>query len=60
MRPPFDSANVMAINLPVMSYKKTPEQIGEFYRQVRERVAALPGVDLVAEGFSTPWRDDRD
>jgi putative ABC transport system permease protein len=59
MRPPFDSANVMAINLPVMSYKKTPEQIGEFYRQVRERVAALPGVDLVAEGFSTPWRDDR-
>jgi putative ABC transport system permease protein len=59
MRPPFDSANVMAINLPVMSYKKTPEQIGQFYRQVRERIAALPGVDLVAEGFSTPWRDDR-
>ena len=59
MRPPFDSANVMAINLPVMSYNKTPEQIGEFYRQVRERVATLPGVDMVAEGFSTPWRDDR-
>jgi putative ABC transport system permease protein len=58
-RPPYDSANVMAINLPVMSYGKTPQQIGEFYRHVRERVSALPGVDLVSEGFSTPWRDDR-
>ena len=58
-RPPFDSAKVMAINLPVMSYKKTPEQINEFYRLVKERVAALPGVDLVSEGSATPWRDDR-
>jgi len=58
-RPPFDSAKVMAINLPVMSYGKTPQQIGLFYRQVKERVAALPGVDLVSEGFTTPWRGDR-
>ncbi|HEY3626281.1 MAG TPA: ADOP family duplicated permease, partial [Terracidiphilus sp.] len=58
-RPPFNSAQVMAINLPVMSYGKSPEQIGLFYRQVKERVAALPGVEMVAEGFSTPWRDDR-
>jgi predicted permease len=58
-RPPFNSANVMSINLPVMSYGKTPQQIGEFYRQVKERVASLPGVDLVSEGFSTPWRGDR-
>jgi hypothetical protein len=42
-----------------MSYGKSPEQIGLFYRQVKERVAALPGVEMVAEGFSTPWRDDR-
>ncbi len=58
-RPPFNSAQVMSINLPVMSYGKTPEQIGMFYRQVKERVAALPGVERVAEGFSTPWSDDR-
>ena len=58
-RPPFDAANVMAINLPVLSYGKTPEQVSEFYRDVQLRVAALPGVEHVASGFSAPWRDDR-
>ena len=58
-RPPYDSANVMAINLPVMSYGKTDQQIGEFYRQVRERVGAIPGIDMVSEGSAAPWRDSR-
>ncbi len=58
-RPPFDSANVLAINLPVMSYGKTPEQLSEFYRQVQERIAALPAVEHVSSGFSVPWRDDQ-
>jgi len=58
-RPPFDAANVMAINLPVMSYGKTPEQVTEFYREVQRRIGALPGVEHVASGFSAPWRDDR-
>ena len=34
-RPPFDSANVLAVNLPVMNYGKTPEQVSEFYREVQ-------------------------
>ena len=58
-RPPFDSANVLALNLPVMSYGQTPEQVRNFYREVKRRVAALPGVEHVAEGFSVPWRDDQ-
>jgi predicted permease len=45
------------VNLPVMSYGKTPEQVQEFYREVKRRVAALPGVEDVATGFSVPWRD---
>jgi putative ABC transport system permease protein len=32
-RPPFDTANVLAVNLPVMSYGKTPQQVQEFYRE---------------------------
>ena len=58
-RPPFSSSNVLAINLPVMSYGKTDQQVGQFYRDVRERVAALPGVESVSEGFSVPWRAER-
>ena len=58
-RPPFDSAKVLAVNLPLMSYGKTPQQVGEFYREVQRRVSALPGVEHVSSGFGTPWRDDR-
>jgi putative ABC transport system permease protein len=58
-RPPFDSANVLAINLPVMSYGKTPLQVSEFYRDVRQRIGALPGVERVSSGFSVPWRDEQ-
>ncbi|MGA8729980.1 MAG: ADOP family duplicated permease [Terracidiphilus sp.] len=58
-RPPFDSGNVLALNLPIMSYGRTPEQVRNFYHEVKRRVAALPAVESVAEGFSVPWRDDQ-
>jgi hypothetical protein len=50
-RPPFDSANVLALNLPVMSYGRTPEQVSSFYHEVRRRIAALPAVESVAASF---------
>jgi len=58
-RPPFDTSHVLAVNLPVMSYGKTPEQIQEFYREVLRRVGTLPGVENVSTGFSVPWRDEQ-
>jgi putative ABC transport system permease protein len=58
-RPPFESAKVMSINLPPLNYGKTPEQVRDFYRDVKRRVATIPGVEYVSEGFSAPWRDDR-
>ncbi len=58
-RPPFDSANVLALNLPVMSYGKTPQQVADFYRDIKRRVGAMPGVEQVSEGFSVPWRGDQ-
>jgi predicted permease len=58
-QPPFDTARVLAVNLPVMSYGKTPEQVQDFYHEVRRRVSALPGVVQVSTGFSVPWRDDQ-
>ncbi len=56
-QPPFDTARVLAVNLPVMSYGRTPEQVRDFYREVQRRVGALPGVQRVSSGFSVPWRD---
>jgi predicted permease len=59
LQSPFDTASVLAINLPVMSYGRTPEQVNQFYRETLRRVGALPGVEHAATAFSTPWRDER-
>ena len=53
----FDVHQVLAINVPVMAYGKTPEQIVSFYKETIRRVTALPGVDRVAVGTVVPWRD---
>jgi predicted permease len=58
-QPPFDTARVLAVNLPVMSYGRTPEQVQDFYHEVQRRVSALPGVAHVSTGFSVPWRDEQ-
>src|SRR5262249_54084728 len=46
--PGFETRNVLAVDVPVLSFGKTPEQVQNFYREVRRRVTALPGVDRVA------------
>jgi len=53
----FDMHRVLAMNVPVMSYGKTPEDIVNFYREAIRRIDALPGVDSVALGTTVPWRD---
>jgi len=56
-RPPFDTSHVLAVNLPVMYYGRTPEEVREFYREVQRRIGALAGVQHVSAGFGVPWRD---
>ncbi len=53
----FDTRRVLTVNVPVMSYGKTPEQVLEFYREAIRRITSLPGVDAVAVGTFVPWRD---
>lgn len=53
----FDMHQVLAVNVPVMTYGKTPEQTVSFYKEAIRRVEALPGVDRVAVGTAVPWRD---
>jgi len=58
-QPQFETKRVLAVNLPVISYGRTPEQVRDFYRNVQTHVATLPGVEHVSSGFSVPWRDAR-
>ena len=53
----FDMHRTLAMNVPIMSYGKTPEQIINFYREAIRRINEIPGVDRVALGTNVPWRD---
>jgi putative ABC transport system permease protein len=53
----FDMDRVLALDMPVMSYGKTPDQVINFYRDAVQRISGLPGVDRVALGTNIPWRD---
>jgi predicted permease len=53
----FNTRNVLAVNVPVMSYGRKPEQITAFYKDVIRRIGELPGVERVAIGTLVPWRD---
>jgi putative ABC transport system permease protein len=53
----FDTRHVLAINVPTMSYGKTPQQVVDFYKESMRRIEALPGVNKTAFGIVVPWRD---
>jgi putative ABC transport system permease protein len=53
----LDTRHVLAINVPAISYGKTPQQIVDFYKESMRRIDALPGVNKTAFGIVVPWRD---
>jgi predicted permease len=53
----LDTRRVLAINVPVMSYGRTPDQVIGFYKEAMRRIGELPNVDQVAVGSQVPWRD---
>jgi predicted permease len=53
----LDTQHVLAIDVPPMSYGKTPAQVVDFYKEVIRRVDTLPGVTKTAFGNVVPWRD---
>ncbi len=57
VRTGFDTRNVLALNVPVVSNGRTPDQIIAFYKEVMRRVTDVPGVDRAAVGTAVPWRD---
>src|SRR5438132_2068883 len=53
----LDTRHVLTVNVPVMSYGKSPQQVVDFYKECIRRIDALPGVNKTAFGMSVPWRD---
>jgi putative ABC transport system permease protein len=49
--------NVLAVNVPVVSYTRKPEAVTAFYREAIRKISQLPGVEQVALGTVVPWRD---
>jgi putative ABC transport system permease protein len=52
-----DTRHVLAIDVPALSYGKTPQQVLDFYKESIRRIDALPGVTETAFGMIAPWRD---
>jgi predicted permease len=57
INPGFETRSVLAVNIPIPSYGRTPDQQRTMYREIRRQVSALPGVQNVAIASSVPWRD---
>jgi predicted permease len=53
----FKTQNVLAVNVPIVSYDRPPEQTAAFYREALRRIGQLPGIERVAIGTIVPWRD---
>src|SRR5689334_13836149 len=56
---PFETADVLAINVPVMrnGTNRSRQEIGAFYQDIVHGVMGLPGVEHAAVGQTVPWRD---
>ena len=53
----FETRQVLAVHVPVMSRGRTPDQTRSFYQDMMRQVGQLPGVERVSLGSSVPWRD---
>jgi putative ABC transport system permease protein len=56
-QPGFETQGILAVNVPVSSFGKTPEQVRAFYRQLQQQLMSVSGVERVAVGSLVPWRD---
>ena len=49
--------NVLALNVPIVSYERKPQELATMYEEALRRISQLPGVERVAIGTIVPWRD---
>ena len=56
-RAPFETRQVLAVNVPMVRDGRTPAQMADYYREAMRQIRELPGVVNVSGGSSVPWRD---
>jgi putative ABC transport system permease protein len=52
-----DTRHVLTVDVPPLSYGKTPQQVLDFYKESMRQIDALPGVTATAFSTLAPWRD---
>jgi putative ABC transport system permease protein len=52
-----DTQHVLALDVPVVSYERSPKDVARLYKDALRRIGELPGVQRVAVGTIVPWRD---
>ena len=52
-----DTRHVLALDVPVVSYERSPKELSRLYEDALRRIGELPGVQRVAVGTIVPWRD---
>jgi putative ABC transport system permease protein len=57
VRSGVDTRQVLALDVPAMSYGKSDQQVIDFYKESLRRINALPGVTSTAFAVTAPWRD---
>ncbi|HEX5214261.1 MAG TPA: ADOP family duplicated permease [Vicinamibacterales bacterium] len=53
----FNLRNVLALNVPVISFERKPHETAVMYKEAMRRIREIPGVEHVAVGTAVPWRD---
>lgn len=48
---------MLALNVPILSFERPPDQVAVLYKEALRRIAQLPGVEHAAVGTIVPWRD---
>jgi len=53
----FKTHNVLALNVPAISFERGPQETTRFYKEALRRIGELPGVERASIGTIVPWRD---
>jgi predicted permease len=50
-------SQVLAIDVPIVSYERSPQEVSRMYKEALRRISELPGVERASIGTIVPWRD---